>query len=159
MDVNLRVVSSQQKGANLRAVSLQQMGVNPRAGIKRFHRRIPVGTEKRIRDPHVTREVLAITEGSHRVGESHSAHDWYAKEARNPPQTFVHKAEKHHAINTQRGSKDIIFTEADAKRVHYPHIDALVITVRVANSNVNGMLVDNGSPVDILYWDAYKKRV
>ena len=71
----------------------------------------------------------------------------------------MHKAEKHHTINTQQGSKDIIFTEADPKRVHHPHIDALVITVRVANSNVHGMLVDNGSAIDILYWDAYKKRV
>ena len=33
----------------------------------------------------------------------------------------------------------------------------MVLTVRMANSNVHRMLVDNGSVVDILYWDAYKR--
>ena len=41
--------------------------------------------------------------------------------------------------------------------MHHPHTNALVITVRVANSNVHSMLVDNGSIVDIIYLDAYKK--
>ena len=41
--------------------------------------------------------------------------------------------------------------------MHHPHTNALVITVRVANSNVHSMLVDNGSVVDIIYLDAYKK--
>ena len=33
----------------------------------------------------------------------------------------------------------------------------MVITGRVANSNVHRMLVDNGSTVDIIYLDAYKR--
>ena len=37
------------------------------------------------------------------------------------------------------------------------HSDVLVITARVANNNVHKMLVDNGSAVDIIYLDAYKR--
>ena len=33
----------------------------------------------------------------------------------------------------------------------------MVITVRVANSNVHRMLIDDGNVVDIIYLDAYKK--
>ena len=69
----------------------------------------------------------------------------------------MHEADKYPAKNTQRRSEDIVFIEADAKQVHHPHTDTLVITVRVANSNVHIMLVDNGSVVNILYWDVYKK--
>ena len=38
-----------------------------------------------------------------------------------------------------------------------PHADALVITARVANSNVHRLVVDEGSTVDMLYVDAYKR--
>ena len=51
----------------------------------------------------------------------------------------------------------IVSTEADAQWVHHPRTDAFVITVRMANKNIHIMLVDNGSAVDILYWDAYKR--
>ena len=51
--------------------------------------------------------------------------------------------------------EDVVFTEVNARWVHY--IDALVITTRVANRNIHRMLVDNGSAVDIVYLDAYKR--
>ena len=41
--------------------------------------------------------------------------------------------------------------------MHHPHENALVITVEVANSLVHQLLVDSGSAVNILYWDAYQK--
>ena len=57
------------------------------------------------------------------VGESSSACDRYAKEARNLPQALMHKADKHPTTNTQWGFEDFVFTEADDKRVHHPHTD------------------------------------
>ena len=41
--------------------------------------------------------------------------------------------------------------------MHHPHTDALVIAARVENSNVHKMLVDDGSAVDIIYLDTYKR--
>ena len=41
--------------------------------------------------------------------------------------------------------------------MHHLHADTLVITARVANSNVHRKLVDDGSAVDIIYLDAYKR--
>ena len=46
---------------------------------------------------------------------------------------------------------DIVFTKADAIWLHYPHIDALVITIQIANSLVHWLLVDGGSTINILY--------
>ena len=40
--------------------------------------------------------------------------------------------------------------------MHHSYSDALVITTRLANNNVHRMLVDNGSVMDIIYFDAYR---
>ena len=90
------------------------------------------------------------------AGDSHSAHDRYAKEARNPPIPHVNRTGERPAKSTQRELEDIVFTKADIIWVHHPHIDTLVITARVTNSNVHRILVDDGSVVDIIYLDAYK---
>ena len=52
--------------------------------------------------------------------------------------------------------EDIVFTEADARWVHHPHADALVITARIANSNVHSLMVEDGGIVDIPYLNIYK---
>ena len=59
--------------------------------------------------------------------------------------------------SARRELEDIVFTKVDARWVHHPHTEALVITARVANSNVHRMLVDDGSAIDIIYLDAYKR--
>ena len=41
--------------------------------------------------------------------------------------------------------------------VHHPHTNALVIIVKIANNIVHRMLVDNGSAVNILFWNVYQK--
>ena len=70
---------------------------------------------------------------------------------------LVHKADTHLTKSTRREPEDIVFGEVDAKWVHHPYTDALVITVKMANSLVHRMLVDNDSATDMLYWDAYRK--
>ena len=41
--------------------------------------------------------------------------------------------------------------------MHHPHTDALVIKVRISNSIVYRMLVDNSSAANILFYDTYQK--
>ena len=51
----------------------------------------------------------------------------------------------------------ITFTDKDAKRVHHPHDDAIIITLLIANYTTRRVLVDNGSSADILYYPAFQQ--
>lgn len=51
----------------------------------------------------------------------------------------------------------ISFKEVDREGVMYPHDDALVISLVIANYATKRVLVDNGSLADILFWDALTK--
>ena len=53
---------------------------------------------------------------------------------------------------TQRESPIVGFSEEDARHLHHPHDDALVVNIRVGDYNVHWVLVDNGSSADILYY-------
>ena len=46
---------------------------------------------------------------------------------------------------------NIVFTQADARWVHHPHEDALVITAEIANNLIHRLLLDSWSAVNILY--------
>ncbi|KAK1404553.1 hypothetical protein POM88_004158 [Heracleum sosnowskyi] len=50
-----------------------------------------------------------------------------------------------------------MFSEEDAKWVHHPHVDALVVRIKIGSTNVYRVLVDNGSAVNILTYDTYKR--
>ena len=39
----------------------------------------------------------------------------------------------------------ITFTDEDARRLHHPHDDAIVITLTIANYTTRRVLIDNGS--------------
>ena len=45
----------------------------------------------------------------------------------------------------RRESLIIGFSEEDARRLHHPHDDALVVSIHVGDYNVHRVLVDNGS--------------
>ena len=47
------------------------------------------------------------------------------------------------------------FSEDDARRLHHPHYDALVVSLQIGDYNMHQVLVDNGSSVDILYYPAF----
>ncbi|GFZ06817.1 hypothetical protein Acr_18g0009870 [Actinidia rufa] len=51
----------------------------------------------------------------------------------------------------------ITFTNDDLRGLHLPHDDALVISIVIANFNLQRILVDNGSSVDILFISAFEK--
>ena len=57
----------------------------------------------------------------------------------------------------RRESPIIGFSEEDVRRLHHPHDDALVVSVRVGDYNVHWILVDNGSSADILYYPAFQQ--
>ena len=58
---------------------------------------------------------------------------------------------------SRRESPIIGFSEEDARRLHHPYNDALVVSVRVGDYNVHRMLVDNGSLTDILYYPVFSR--
>ena len=49
------------------------------------------------------------------------------------------------------------FSKEDARRLHHPHNDARIVSIRVGDYNVHRMLVDNGSLADILYYPAFQQ--
>ena len=50
----------------------------------------------------------------------------------------------------------ITFTDEDAKRIHHPHDDVIVITLLIVNYTTRRVLVDNRSSTDILYYPAFQ---
>ena len=57
----------------------------------------------------------------------------------------------------QRESPTIRFSEEDARRLHHPHDDALVVSIRIEDYNMHRVLIDNGSLADILYYPALQQ--
>ena len=47
--------------------------------------------------------------------------------------------------------------DEDARRVHHPYDDAIVITLLIANYTTKRMLIDNGSSADILYYPTFQQ--
>ena len=58
---------------------------------------------------------------------------------------------------TKMDNPAISFTEVNARWLHHPHDDALVISLSITNFNTHRVLVDNGSSVDILYYPAFQQ--
>ena len=51
---------------------------------------------------------------------------------------------------------DITFGPEDGQHVQHPHNDALVINAHIQDFLVKRLLIDDGSAVNALSWDAYK---
>ena len=56
-----------------------------------------------------------------------------------------------------RVDSPVIFIEDDARRLHHPHDDALLINLSIVDFNTRRVLVDNGSSADILYYPAFQQ--
>uniref|UniRef100_A0A2N9HBH6 RNA-directed DNA polymerase n=1 Tax=Fagus sylvatica TaxID=28930 RepID=A0A2N9HBH6_FAGSY len=68
----------------------------------------------------------------------------------------------YHRRNTSRKSlkmddQVISFSEDDARNIHHPHDDALVVTLTIAGFLTRRVLIDNGSSADIIYLPAYQQ--
>ncbi|GAV71192.1 hypothetical protein CFOL_v3_14686 [Cephalotus follicularis] len=49
------------------------------------------------------------------------------------------------------------FIDIDYDCIQTPHNDAMVVTLTVANFEVNRVLIDNGSSTDIMFYDIFEK--
>ena len=49
------------------------------------------------------------------------------------------------------------FSEEDARRLHHPHDDALIVSIWIGDYNSHRVLIDNGSSTDILYYPAFQQ--
>jgi hypothetical protein len=52
----------------------------------------------------------------------------------------------------------ISFSDSDLKDVQLPHNDPLVVTLRIGNYDVERILIDQGSFVEVMYQDLYTKQ-
>ena len=55
------------------------------------------------------------------------------------------------------GNPVINFSEDDARRLHHPYDDALVVSLQIGDYNMHWVLVDNGSSADIMYYPAFQQ--
>ena len=53
----------------------------------------------------------------------------------------------------------IEFLEEDARRLHHPHDDALVVSIWVGDYNTYRVPIDNESSPDILYYPAFQQMM
>ncbi|XP_028055799.1 uncharacterized protein LOC114259965 [Camellia sinensis] len=54
--------------------------------------------------------------------------------------------------------KDILtFSSKDLERIQVPHNEALVVTLRVKGFDIKRILIDQGSSVEIMHYDAFKQ--
>ncbi|KAM2244584.1 hypothetical protein ACFXTI_005634 [Malus domestica] len=51
----------------------------------------------------------------------------------------------------------ISFSQKDLEGIQFPHNDALVVTLRVANSKVKRVMIDGGSSTDVLFWSTFRR--
>ncbi|KAM2080624.1 hypothetical protein ACFX1T_034374 [Malus domestica] len=51
----------------------------------------------------------------------------------------------------------ISFSQKDLEGIQFPHNDALVVTLRVANSRVKRVMIDGGSSTNVLFWSTFRR--
>ena len=89
-----------------------------------------------------------IVEGTTAASSSKKAHKTYLR--------MVHTVQLTRSVlkMPRIGNPVIHFSEDDARRLHHPHDDALVVSLKIGDYNMHRVLVDNGSSADILYYPA-----
>ena len=93
---------------------------------------------------------IRIIVGGTSTGSSSKAKKTYLREAQNvqisgrPPRMI------------KEDELAITFKDKDARRLHHPHDDAIVITLTIANYTTRRVLIDNGSLANILYYLAFQ---
>ncbi|KAK1388756.1 hypothetical protein POM88_016934 [Heracleum sosnowskyi] len=102
--------------------------------------------EDRSKDVHFTwaGSIHTTFGGHHLGGDSNNALERYAREERHKPLTSVNSLELKPPKLFKGESVDITFTEEEARWVHHPHNDALVVAIQIGPMNVHRVFMDNG---------------
>ncbi|XP_059439812.1 uncharacterized protein LOC132172342 [Corylus avellana] len=98
-------------------------------------------------------EIRTIAGGFSGGGESNRARKAYARQAGSQEVWAVERPMK----VQKKESLMIGFSDEDYEGISFPHTDALVVTLAVANHNMHRILVNNRSSADILYLPAFKQ--
>lgn len=88
------------------------------------------------------RKVINTIYGGSRFEESSFIRRSYIRAARESPTL------------SSEDLNDISFSSEDPRVAHFPHEDALIITLEIANFTMQRLLVDNGSSANIIFWSA-----
>ena len=51
----------------------------------------------------------------------------------------------------------IVFSNQELEKINLPHADPLIIKLRIGDTLVSRVLVDEGSSSDILFWNAFRR--
>ena len=91
-----------------------------------------------------------IASGTAAVGSSKKARKTYLR--------MVHSVQLTGSIPKMPRIDNLVirFSEDDARRLHHPHDDALVVSFQIGDYNMHRVLVNNGSSADILYYPAFQ---
>ncbi|XP_060964043.1 uncharacterized protein LOC133033350 [Cannabis sativa] len=103
------------------------------------------------------RNILTMIGGPHIAGDSRKSQERYAKEAKEKPLTNMNNLSERPEKLFKRECDDITFMESDARWVHHPHSDEMVIVANIGGYNVHRILVENGSSVNLLNFQAFKQ--
>ncbi|XP_043694233.1 uncharacterized protein LOC122644940 [Telopea speciosissima] len=95
------------------------------------------------------REITTIFGGPRRGGETSNSRKQHAQSVLQVKPT----------VKRRRTGYPKTFSDEDLVDIQTPHDDALVIKMVIANCTVGRILVNNGSSVDILYYDAFEKML
>ena len=96
-------------------------------------------------------DIRIIVRGTTTTRSSKKAHKTYLRMVHNVQLTsFVPKMPR---IN----NPIIGFSEENARCLHHPHDDALIVSIRVGDYNTHRILVDNSRSTDILYYLAFQQ--
>ena len=101
--------------------------------------------------------IHSIFGGPHIGGEIKNAMEKYAREAKERPLTNVNHISERPPKIFKGENVAIVFSEEDARWVHHPHNDALVVNVKIGARNIHRVFIDDESSVNILYYECYKK--
>ncbi|XP_075659015.1 uncharacterized protein LOC142628866 [Castanea sativa] len=107
------------------------------------HEQAPRRENERPRPP--IGDIRMIVGGTAIVGSSKKARKTYLKMVQNVQLTGS-------VPKMTRIDNPLIGFLEDARRLHHPHDDALVVSIQVGDYNMHRVLVDNGSSADILYY-------